>query len=149
MKISIYACLLIPALISGCSPKDESAQIQDLAPSSIIEAAAQAHGVDPSFDSGGAGSGGGYANRTWNYFSKEKGVSDDKLRAIVNEATEGIRKKVIEMGGRAEPIIAWGGYFQIQSFDYSLQGRRGTMRVTAGALERGTAVTVIAEERRD
>lgn len=147
MKKKLITCLIAPALLGGCSNKEESTIMKDIAPSPIVESAGKSHGVLLSSDSGGAGMGGGYANRTWTYFSTEKGVTDDNLKAIVKDATEGIRSAVVEMGGRAEPVCAWTAYFQIQSFDYSHQGRRGTLRVTAGALERGTAVTVIVEER--
>lgn len=121
----------------------------ELEPLPIIQATAKAHGIQLSSDSGGAGSGGGYANRTWNYFSKETGVTDDDLKAIAKDVAEGLRNAVVQIGGRAEPVCAWEAYFQIQSFDYSQQGRRGTVRVTTGALERGTAVTIIMEERTD
>jgi hypothetical protein len=147
MKKILITGLIAPALLGGCSDKKESIIIKGVAPTPIVESAGKSHGVVLSTDSGGEAMGGDYAHRTWNYFSREKSVTDDSLKAIVKDATEGIRSAVIEMGGRVEPVGAWSGYFQIQSFDYSHHGKRGTVRVTAGVLERGTAVTVIAEER--
>ncbi len=149
MKMKLMTCLIAPALLGGCSNKGKSTIMKDIAPSPIVESAGRNHGVLLSSDSEGAGMGGSYANRTWNYFSKEKGVTGNDLKAIAEDVTEGLRNAVVQIGGRAEPVCAWGGYFQIQSFDYSQQGRRGTVRVTTGALERGTAVTIIIEERPD
>jgi hypothetical protein len=147
MKMKLIACLVASVFVGGCSNKDESVIMKGMSPSAVVEAAGKDHGVLLSSDSGGAGMGGGYANRTWTYFSPDKGVSGDNLKAIAKDATDGLRNAVIAMGGQAEPVCAWSTYFHIHSFGYSHQGRRGTLRVTAAALEKGTAMTVIMEER--
>lgn len=147
MKMQLIACLVASAFVGGCSNKDESVIMKGISPSRVVEAAGKDHGVLLSSDSEGAGMGGGYANRSWTYFSPEKGVSGDSLKAIAKDATEGIRKAVIAMGAKAEPVCAWTTYFHIHSFGYSHQGRRGSLRVTAAALEKGTVLTVIMEER--
>ncbi len=140
---------MIPTLFNGCSSKERSAILKGISPNRMIEAAGKAHGILLAPDGGAAGSGGGYARRTWTFFSREKGVQERTLKALVDDVASGIRNEVVAMGGRAEPLCGSFAYFQIQSFDYSHQGRRGAVRVTAGALARGVAVTVIMEERPD
>jgi hypothetical protein len=145
--MKLIACLVASAFVGGCSNKDESVIMKGISPSRVVEAAGKDHGVLLSADSEGAGMGGGYANRSWTYFSPEKGVSGDNLKAIAKDATEGIRNAVVALGAQAEPVCAWTTYFHIHSFGYSHQGRRGSLRVTAAALEKGTVLTVIMEER--